>query len=286
MLARWSILPITLVIASGCCFGGATSTDPIPTPALGAVPGLPTAAPTPAGQTGTVTVAPGFMPDPQVVAGSAGGPVQASTLSADCRGYIAAQPNLLLDASAAFTNLRILVNAPADTTLVVQRADGSFLCNDDSEGLNPIVQGPFGAGQHRVWVGTYSAAGAGATYTIGVTELASVTAASLGAPAAPAGPGTVRTGALAPGDTTLQTGELSDSYEFTWTAGQRVRLDLASEFDNYLILRAPSGAQVDNDDTNGLNAAIDQVLTESGVYTVIVTTYASGQSGPYTLTVH
>jgi hypothetical protein len=101
-------------------------------------------------------------------------------MSADCRGYIAAQPNVLLNTSGQFANLRILVNSTADTTLVVQRADGVIVCNDDTEGLNPHVSGSFGPGQHRIWVGTYSAASAGAPFTIGFTELIHVTSASLG----------------------------------------------------------------------------------------------------------
>lgn len=288
MMQRWSILSLVLVIASGCCFGGTSGTPTPPavgaTPAVGAVPG---AAPAVAG--GTVTLAPGFLPDPQTSTGIAGGPVAANTMSPECRGHIPAQPSLVLNATGAFANLRILASSSADTTLVVQRADGTFLCNDDSDGLNPVVQGAFGPGQHRIWVGTWSAAGAGASYTLGITELASVTAASLGAGAAPAGGGaagaTVRTGTLGPGDAQLQSGEYRDSYEFSWTAGQRVQIDLTGDFDNYLILRRPSGSQVDNDDTNGTDAQIIETLTETGTYTVVVTTYAPGQTGSYTLTI-
>lgn len=286
MMQRWSILSLVLVIASGCCFGG-TSGTPTP-PAVGTAPAVPGAAPT-AVAGGTVTLAPGFLPDPQTSTGVAGGPVAANTMSPECRGHIPAQPSLVLNATGAFANLRILASSSADTTLVVQRADGTFLCNDDSDGLNPVVQGAFGPGQHRIWVGTWSAAGAGASYTLGITELASVTAASLGAGAAPAGGGaagaTVRTGTLGPGDAQLQSGEYRDSYEFSWTAGQRVQIDLTGDFDNYLILRRPSGSQVDNDDTNGTDAQIIETLTETGTYTVVVTTYAPGQTGSYTLTI-
>ena len=284
-MRRWSILSLVLLIASGCCFGG-TSGVPTP-PAVGAAPTA--AGPGAAVAGGTVTLAPGFLPDPQVSTGSAGGPVAANTMSPECRGHIPAQPSLVLNATGAFANLRILASSSADTTLVVQRADGTFLCNDDSEGLNPAVQGAFGPGQHRIWVGTWSASGAGAQYTLGITELGSVTAASLGAAAAPAGgpavAPVVQTGTLGPGDQQLQSGEYRDSYEFQWTAGQRVQIDVTGDFDNYLILRRPSGTQVDNDDTNGLNAQIIETLTETGTYTVVVTTYSPGQGGSYTLTI-
>lgn len=135
-----------------------------------------------------VTIGPGFMPDPQTATGTAGGPVMASTMSPDCRGYIASAPNHIINATGAFANLRVIVSSPMDTTLVIQRADGTFVCNDDFEGLNPGIAGPFGPGQHRVWVGTYSATPMGpATYTIGFTELGTVTAASLGGGGMPGG---------------------------------------------------------------------------------------------------
>ncbi|AKF03679.1 pre-peptidase C-terminal domain-containing protein [Sandaracinus amylolyticus] len=291
MLRRCTLLSLVLVIASGCCFGGTGlpgSAPPAPTPPVGTTP---TTAVAPVAPGATISLAPGFMPDPQVSTGAAGGPVAANTMSPDCRGHIPAQPSLIINATAAFANLRIVASSSADTTLVVQRADGTFLCNDDSEGLNPIVQGAFGPGQHRVWVGTWSPTGAGAAYTLGVTELASVTAASLGAAGgAAAGGGTpvageTRTGNLGPGDAQLQSGEYRDTYEFAWTAGQRVQIDCTGDFDNYLILRRPSGTQVDNDDTNGTNAQIIETLTETGTYTVVVTTYAPGQTGSYTLTI-
>ncbi len=152
-----------------------------------------------------------------------------------------------------------------------------------------MVQGPFGPGQHRIWVGTWSASGAGATYTLGITELATVNAASLAtAGAVPAGPAVtpfVQAGTLGPGDAQLESGEYRDSYEFQWTAGQRVQIDCTGDFDNYLILRRPSGSQAENDDTNGLNAQVIETLTETGTYTVIVTTYSPGQGGSYTLTI-
>lgn len=184
MSKRWFV-QATLALAlagvgmGGCCFGGTTTTGTTgPTPITGT--GTTGTAPPPAIGGGTVTIGPGFMPDPQTQTGTAGGPVAASAMSPDCRGYIAAQPNVVLNATGQFMNLRIIVSSSADTTLVVQRADGSYQCNDDSEGLNPIVQGMFGPGQHRIWVGTYSPTATGAAYTIGFTELPTVTAASLG----------------------------------------------------------------------------------------------------------
>ena len=177
---------------AGCCFGGnATGPNPL-------IPGVTPPATTPPGITpptvpmgAPVAIGPGFLPDPQTATGTAGGPVMAQNMSPDCRGFIAAGPNHILNATGQFMNLRIIVSSSADTTLVVQRADGSLICNDDGDGLNPVVQGPFAPGQHRIWVGAYSQASSGTPYTIGFTELAAVTAASLGGGAPGMVPGVV-----------------------------------------------------------------------------------------------
>lgn len=198
MLKRSVAFALLALGLAGCCFGG-TTTPGFPTPVGSTPPPVGTAPPVAGG--GMVTIGPGFLPDPQTGAGTAGGPIAASTMSPECRGYIAAAPNHILNATGQFMNLRIVVSSTADTTLVVQRADGTFACNDDSDGLNPVVAGPFGPGQHRVWIGTYSASSAGTPYTVGFTELSSVTAASLGAgggmPVIPTGVGAAM-GALVP----------------------------------------------------------------------------------------
>jgi hypothetical protein len=164
---------------AGCCFGG-NATGPNPLLPGTTPPTIPGVAPPTMPMGAPVTIGPGFLPDPQTTTGTSGGPVMAQNMRADCRGYIAAGPNHILNATGQFANLRIIVSSQTDTTLVVQRADGSLECNDDSDGLNPVVQGPFGPGQHRIWVGSYSQTETGRPYTIGFTELPTVTAASIG----------------------------------------------------------------------------------------------------------
>ena len=145
-----------------------------------------TPTPTPSTPTGAsnfdnITVAPGFMPDPMVVTGVSGGARDASTLNPECRGWIAGTPDHLLVTSGNFNNLRVMVRADdgtSDTTLVIQKPDGSYLCNDDGEGMNPLVSGPMPAGTYQVWVGSYMQ-GQNFNYHIGVSELASVTPNSL-----------------------------------------------------------------------------------------------------------
>lgn len=101
------------------------------------------------------------------------------------------------------------------------------------------------------------------------------------------GPGQVLRGDLSIGDPQLPTGELADVHDFEWTAGQTVHLEARSTaFDSYLIVRAPSGAQQDVDDTNGQNnASLDYVVGENGAHRVTVTSFQPGESGTYELVV-
>jgi hypothetical protein len=179
---------------AGCCFGGAPSLPPPPVPPP-PVPPLAGAAPSTATVHGTaVALAPGFAPDPTLLVGNAGGPVEASTMGAECRGTVGAAPNFVLQTAAAMPNLRVVVSSPADTTLVVRLSDGRVLCDDDGGGYpNPMVSGSFPAGSHQIYVGTYSPDATGAAFTLGLTANPTVTAASLGA--APPIPG-VLPGAL------------------------------------------------------------------------------------------
>jgi hypothetical protein len=91
---------------------------------------------------------------------------------------------------------------------------------------------------------------------------------------------------LEAGDETLSSGEYRDDFTFDGQAGQQAIIDLRStDFDPYLIVSTPSGEQFDNDDYEGDIArsllALD--LSESGTYEVIVTSYAEGETGAYTL---
>ncbi len=128
---------------------------------------------------GTVTLTSGFVPDPHVVEGTSGGGTDASTVNPGCNGWIAPNPDHLFAATSAFTSIRIMVRSEADTTLVVQKPDGSYACNDDSDGLNPLVQidgAPMGT--YRIWIGSYQQ-GTNSRYKLGFSELATVTPSSI-----------------------------------------------------------------------------------------------------------
>ncbi len=106
---------------------------------------------------------------------------------------------------------------------------------------------------------------------------------------APAGPTEqTRSGELAAGDETLQTGEYADTYGLTVRQGQTVVVDVTTdgELDPYVILRAPGGTQEENDDHEGStqHARVEHVATEAGYYSAIVTSYEPGETGSYTAT--
>lgn len=126
-----------------------------------------------------VSLAPGFTA-PNMVEGRAGGLTDASSLGEGCIGSISSDPDHALTLTAAIPNLRIFATASEDITLVIQQPDGSYICNDDTEGLNPLVTAPsFAAGEYKVWVGSYSTEEGGAAYKLGFSTDAAAMPSSL-----------------------------------------------------------------------------------------------------------
>ena len=86
---------------------------------------------------GSTNLAANFQPDPHRVSLTAGGNIDVSTRVSGCLGFVA--------------------DAPQDTTLVINAPDGSWYCDDDTRGLDPVVQFPNPmSGQYDIWVGTWS----------------------------------------------------------------------------------------------------------------------------------
>lgn len=111
---------------------------------------------------GSRTLAPGFVPDPAVIRVTSGGSIDAGSagLPAGCGGWVTSQPDFNLVLTGTSASLRFFVDGTpsgADVTLIVNRADGSWVCNDDSYGgLNPTVDLPGAApGTYNVWIGSY-----------------------------------------------------------------------------------------------------------------------------------
>jgi hypothetical protein len=111
---------------------------------------------------GSIALVSGFTPDPHTQAIAAGGSIDASTIGQPgCVGFIAQAPDYRVNWTAGSGSLPLIfsVNSDADTTLVVNDAQGNWVCDDDggNEGLNPSISfaNPV-SGQYDVWVGTYS----------------------------------------------------------------------------------------------------------------------------------
>jgi len=110
---------------------------------------------------GTLNLQTGYVPDPAVIPLIAGGDIDASSLGDMCVGYIANAPDFRVNYTAG-ADFPLIISAvsEADTTLVINAADGSWHCNDDTDGLNPAVAFTTpDSGQYDIWVGVYDAAG-------------------------------------------------------------------------------------------------------------------------------
>ncbi|MES2624840.1 MAG: pre-peptidase C-terminal domain-containing protein [Pseudomonadota bacterium] len=93
-------------------------------------------------------------------------------------------------------------------------------------------------------------------------------------------------GSLDSSDAVLDNYGYVDTYTFDGEAGATAVLDLRSaSFDTYLQVRAPSGELFTNDDYEGSyeRSLLALNLTESGEYTVEVSSYGSGATGDYTV---
>ncbi len=160
--------------------------DPMPEPPP---PPMPPGMGMPGGmqpQGAPVPLARGFQPQPLVTGGVIiAGPTDASQMG--CVGHIGTTPSHVLQLQTDFPMLRILVNSPQDTVLVVRGPDGSVRCNDDYQpdvSFNPVVEGSFGPGAYQVFVGGFNA-GTQGQYAIGFTEMPQVQTTQI--PLAPPG---------------------------------------------------------------------------------------------------
>jgi hypothetical protein len=122
---------------------------------------------------GSGSLAAGFTSDPYTVEMTSGGEVDVRYLGSGCTGYAAIAPDFRLNWSGRSSELRIFFAGDdgGDTALLINRPDGSWICNDDwGDSLDPlIVLDSPAAGQYDIWVASYSA-GAFVPGTLYVTE--------------------------------------------------------------------------------------------------------------------
>lgn len=108
-----------------------------------------------------ITIRPGFQPDPATIRGISGGSERASdiagrqeTANGPCVGFVTRNPSHTLVLNAPFNYLRLQVQSPDDTTLVISGPGGTW-CNDDQDKKNAGISGQWLPGTYRIWVGSY-----------------------------------------------------------------------------------------------------------------------------------
>jgi hypothetical protein len=106
---------------------------------------------------GNVRLDQGFLPDPHAVSLRAGGSLEVDIGDCDY-GYVADAPDVdFYYETSGNTTLYIYVDGGDDTTLLVNRPDRGWTCNDDGyTGSNPIVEiSRAEDGLYNIYVGTY-----------------------------------------------------------------------------------------------------------------------------------
>ncbi len=135
-----------------------------PTPALSGtgasqeVPGAPLSGDPAADKTlAAVNLQAGFILDPYLIPVVGHVDQAAASLQAGCNGFVGAEPNAVVNWSGSAERLNLFVYSDDDAVLVVQKPDGTILCNDDA-GLNTVaplvtIADP-AAGAYKVYVGS------------------------------------------------------------------------------------------------------------------------------------
>lgn len=120
---------------------------------------------------GTMDLTTNFQPDPRSIDVTAGGNINSERLGNGCTGSIANAPDVRLNFTAGRFPLYISVTSQADTTLVVNLPDGSWVCNDDLTDLNPgIVLDRPASGQYDIWIGVFGG-GTGIPAKLSISEV-------------------------------------------------------------------------------------------------------------------
>jgi len=120
---------------------------------------------------GTINLTAGFTPDPRFIDVTAGGTINAERLGNNCAGSISNPPDVRVNYTTGTYPLHLFAQSREDTTLVINLPDGSWICNDDFDGLNPgIILPRPPSGQYDIWVGVFGG-GSGIPARLGVSEV-------------------------------------------------------------------------------------------------------------------
>ena len=125
---------------------------------------------------GDITIDRPLPKDPLTVRGMSGGSITAKeiaerkdTPTGACTGYMDRQPDHTLELKTKFDYMKLVIESPEDTTLVIKGPGGTW-CNDEFEGKNPGIVGEWLEGEFRVWVGSYRKEHS-FPYTLKITEI-------------------------------------------------------------------------------------------------------------------
>ncbi|MDT8367806.1 MAG: hypothetical protein RQ745_01260 [Longimicrobiales bacterium] len=257
---------------------------------------------------GSTSISPGFTPDPLTVSVVSGGSIAVADLGlgTGCVGYATRQPDYIVNLSERSSRLRVFFEGDGDTGLVINAPDGSWRCNDDGRGLDPIVTFDGAtSGQYDIWVSSY-ADGTSINGTLSITEL------DYGPGAGPDAPGALEIGGSVSnfGRATLSPGFSPDpwtvsivsggsldvrgmelgaacvgyatarpDYILDYTAGgSLLHLYVEGEGDTALVINDPDGNWWCDDDTEGLDPRVTFKAPPNGQYDIWVASYSSGTS--------
>lgn len=125
---------------------------------------------------GDVTIQHPFSPDPLILRGMSGGSVEGSKIAGKiqtpitgvCQGFMEQKPSHKLKLVGEFKYLKLLVQGPADTTMIIKGPGGTW-CNDDFNGKNPGIVGEWLPGTYQIWIGSYKE-DESLPYTLKITE--------------------------------------------------------------------------------------------------------------------
>ncbi|MEM1081866.1 MAG: PPC domain-containing protein, partial [Pseudomonadota bacterium] len=163
-----------------------------------------------------------------------------------------------------------------DAELTLQRADGSQLSDDDGgeEGTNSRLFYTFEEDETIILIANSLFGSEAGAFTISVTELSNEVVANF-------------EGELTMGDTRAYDGSIIDSHQFDGNAGDAVVIELTSDdFDTVLYVSNPDGSNLaeQDDSMDGTNSIVSLTLTETGTYTLFVTSFGN-DTGRYQITV-
>lgn len=194
---------------------------------------------------------------------------------------------LTLEGGASYILVGVCDNDCPDIDLALFDQAGNEIDSDYEDDAVPMVEiSPAGTGSYRIHV--YMASCKSEPCFYGVAAFAQGAAGATAAAGA-GGPSTqTYQGRLDKGDSQLDDNEYYDTYDFQGSTGDVVVIDLySSDFDTYLALVAPSGADTQNDDyqESTSRSRIEKTLDETGEWSVLVTSYEAGETGAYNLSI-